>query len=189
MNTRKYFNNKRAGWCCVFALLIGLGSTMVYSQSQIVYHSFNSGFTRSVGNNSILNSMLGQSIFGVSGANGVSVLTGYTSISKGILSSVKAKNGIAPVEFALYQNFPNPFNPSTTIRYGLPAASRVTLKIYNILGQQIAEIVNQEQSEGTYEVQWNAIVASGLYFYRIEAASVSDPDHKFTQLKKMVVLK
>ncbi|MHB1049089.1 MAG: T9SS type A sorting domain-containing protein [Bacteroidota bacterium] len=132
---------------------------------------------------------MGQSIFGVSGGNGVTVFTGYTSISKGILSSVKTKNDIVPVVFALYQNFPNPFNPSTTIRYGLPSASRVTLKIYNILGQQIAEIVNQEQSEGIYEVQWNANVATGLYFYRIEAASVSDPDHTFTQLKKMLVLK
>jgi len=133
--------------------------------------------------------MLGQSIFGVSLGDGVSVFTGYTAIGKGILSSVKIKNDNVPVEFALYQNFPNPFNPSTTIRYGLPAASRVTLKIYNILGQQIAEIINQEQSEGTYEVVWNAAVASGLYFYRIEAASITEPDHKFTQLKKMLVLK
>jgi hypothetical protein len=189
MNPGKLLKNKRIVWYCTLALLIWCESPSVFSQTQIVYHSFNAGFTRSIGNNSILNSMLGQSIFGVSGGNGVFVFTGYTAISKGILSSVKTKDVITPVEFALYQNFPNPFNPSTTIRYGLPADSRVTLKIYNVLGQQIAEIINREQSKGTYEVLWNATVASGLYFYRIEAASISNPDVKFTQLKKMLVLK
>jgi len=94
-----------------------------------------------------------------------------------------------PNEFLLSQNFPDPFNPSTTIRYSLPATSRVSLRIYNILGQQVANLVNSEQSAGWYETVWNANVASGLYFYRIDAVSTADPNQRFTQLKKMMLLK
>jgi len=137
----------------------------------------------------MLSSMLGQSIFGVSKSNDIFVYTGYMLLGGNILSSVKAGNEIIPNEFALYQNFPNPFNPSTTIRYGLPVTSKVSLMIYNILGQQIAEIMNAEQSSGTHEMLWKANVASGMYFYRITAVSIAEPTKKFTQLKKMVVLR
>ncbi len=94
-----------------------------------------------------------------------------------------------PSSFSLAQNYPNPFNPSTNIRYGLPSSSRVSLKIYNILGQQVTDLVNTEQSAGWYETVWNANVASGLYFYRIDAVSTNDPNQRFTQLKKMLLLK
>jgi len=94
-----------------------------------------------------------------------------------------------PTHYSLAQNFPNPCNPSTTIRYSLPTSSRVSLKIFNILGQQIADLVNTEQSAGWYETVWNATVASGLYFYRIDAVSTSDPSQRFTQLKKMMLIK
>jgi hypothetical protein len=63
------------------------------------------------------------------------------------------------------------------------------LRIYNILGQQVANLVNSEQSAGWYETVWNANVASGLYFYRIDAVSTSDPSQRFTQLKKMMLIK
>lgn len=189
MNTKIYFKSSRISRCCAVALVLCFGSSSIFSQSQIVYHSFNSGFSRSAGNNSILTSVMGQSIFGISGVNGISVLSGYTSFNKGILSSVKNRNENIPVEFALYQNYPNPFNPSTTIRYGLQSLSRVSLKIYNILGQQIEEIINTEQSEGSYEITWTPEVASGLYFYRIDAVSISDPKQKFSKIKKMLLLK
>ncbi|MFA6469737.1 MAG: T9SS type A sorting domain-containing protein [Bacteroidota bacterium] len=91
--------------------------------------------------------------------------------------------------FELEQNYPNPFNPSTTIRYAIPSASKVTLKVFNILGQQIAELVNTVQTAGRYESLWSPNVASGMYFYKIEAVSTSDPNERFTQLKKMVLLK
>lgn len=91
--------------------------------------------------------------------------------------------------YTLDQNYPNPFNPSTTIRYGLPSSSRVSLKIYNVLGQQIADLVNTEQSAGWYETVWYANVSAGLYFYRMDAVSTTDPNKRFTQLKKMLFLK
>jgi len=189
MNNKMSVMNTRNGWRFVLALLLCCGSASVFSQTQIVYHSFNSGFSTSTGNNSIVSSMLGQTIFGVSWSNGISVFSGYSAFSKGILSSVKLRGENIPDQFALYQNYPNPFNPSTTIRYSLPSPSRVSIRIFNILGQHIAELVNREHSAGSYDITWNANVASGLYFYRIDAVSMTDPTQKYSQLKKMALLK
>ena len=101
------------------------------------------------------------------------------------------KNGVplTPTEFALSQNYPNPFNPSTTIRYGLPSAGRVSIKIYNTLGQLVEDLVSAEQSGGWHEAVWNAHAASGVYFYRIEAVGLTDPNVRFTQVRKMMLVK
>ena len=88
-----------------------------------------------------------------------------------------------PKEYALAQNYPNPFNPSTTIRYQLPKDGMVTLKIYDILGSEVATLVNQEKIAGKYEVNFNASsVASGVYIYRISSGS-------FSASKKLMLLK
>lgn len=88
-----------------------------------------------------------------------------------------------PKEFALQQNFPNPFNPTTSINYDLPVSSMVTLKIYDIAGKEIATLVNEQQNAGIYNVQFHGSnIASGVYFYRIEAG-------EFTQVKKMFLIK
>jgi hypothetical protein len=91
--------------------------------------------------------------------------------------------------FDLQQNYPNPFNPSTTIRFEIPKRSRVQLTVYNVLGQQVAQLANEEMSAGNFERTWNANVASGLYFYRFEAVSISDPNRRFVDVKKMILLK
>ncbi len=89
--------------------------------------------------------------------------------------------------FTLEQNYPDPFNPTTTIRYQLPAASHVTLKIYNTLGQEVATLVNGPQESGYNSAVWSARnVASGLYFYRITATS---GQNVFIDVKRMLVLK
>jgi hypothetical protein len=94
-----------------------------------------------------------------------------------------------PTSYVLKQNYPNPFNPTTTIRFLVPSRSNVKLTIYNILGQQIAEVVNKEFAAGTYEQVWGGNVSSGIYFYRIEAAPVHNPGKKFVEVKKMVMIK
>jgi hypothetical protein len=96
---------------------------------------------------------------------------------------------VAPLHFYLAQNWPNPFNPSTNIRFGVPERSRVRLQIFNVVGQQVAELVNQEMNPGYFEKVWSANVASGLYFYRIEAVSVENPNKQFVDVKKMLLLK
>jgi hypothetical protein len=88
-----------------------------------------------------------------------------------------------PASIELQQNFPNPFNPSTTIRYALPRRSHVTLGVYNTLGQQVATLVNGEMEAGYHEVRFNATkFASGVYFYRIQAGN-------FSQARKLLLLR
>jgi hypothetical protein len=88
-----------------------------------------------------------------------------------------------PAQFALQQNFPNPFNPATTIRYVIPAAGRVRLDVFNVIGQLVATLVDGRQDAGTYRAQFDARgVASGVYFYRLTwEGSVA--------VQKMVLLK
>ncbi len=106
-----------------------------------------------------------------------------------ILKLAFMESAFPPAEYFLEQNYPNPFNISTTVRYGLPANSNLHLVVYNVLGQVVSELMNEVQSAGWKEVNWQANVSSGIYFYRIEAVSVSDPNNRFVQVKKMLLLK
>jgi hypothetical protein len=88
-----------------------------------------------------------------------------------------------PGSFALMQNYPNPFNPSTTIKYELPKSSMLRLSVYDILGREVATLVNEEKSAGTHTVQWDAAgVASGVYFCRLRAGD-------FVQTRRVLMLK
>jgi hypothetical protein len=97
-----------------------------------------------------------------------------------------------PKTFALYQNFPNPFNPNTTIKYELPLQSRVAIKIFNLLGQEVKVLADRVETAGEHTVRWDGrnniglSVASGVYFYRIEARSSGNT---FMQVKKMMLLR
>jgi uncharacterized delta-60 repeat protein len=99
------------------------------------------------------------------------------------------------LKFYLSQNYPNPFNPSTSLRYSLNQTAQITLKIYNVLGQEIKTLVNEEQTPGFKEVNWDgtnnngAKVASGIYIYRLEAKPLSGSGKAFVQSRKMVLLK
>ena len=91
-------------------------------------------------------------------------------------------NYTPPKEFKLEQNFPNPFNPTTTIQYQLPADSKVTLKVYDILGSEVATLIDKEQEAGFKEVQFNgSSYASGMYIYRLTSGS-------FSSIKKMLII-
>ena len=109
--------------------------------------------------------------------------------SGGIVTYTPNLGMLVPPSPTLEQNFPNPFNPTTTIQYGLPTRSQVSLRIYNILGQRVVDLVNAEQAAGYQSVVWNANVASGIYFYRIEAVSLADPGKRFVDVKKMVLVR
>ena len=104
-------------------------------------------------------------------------------------SRVETSVALFPNQYELGQNYPNPFNPTTTIRYGLPMQSHLKIKIYNILGQIVADLVNTEQAAGWNQVVWNSNVSSGIYFYRIEATGVGDATKHFIDTKKMLLLK
>jgi len=98
------------------------------------------------------------------------------------------ESGETPKEFALNQNYPNPFNPSTTVSFSLPQKEQVRLEVYDILGNLVKTMVNQEMGAGTYQVVWNGIdqngarVASGVYLYKLQAGT-------FSTVKKMLMVK
>jgi hypothetical protein len=95
---------------------------------------------------------------------------------------------INPKEFALEQNYPNPFNPATSIQYTIGSKQFVQLKVYDVLGNEIATLVNEEKSAGSYQVEFyvaqdsRPAIASGIYFYKLQAG-------EFVQIKKMILIK
>jgi hypothetical protein len=94
-----------------------------------------------------------------------------------------------PDDYQLFQNYPNPFNPGTTIRYSIPTQSQVRLRVYNSIGENIADLINDNQNAGSYEINWDAgNFASGIYFYSVEAIP-SDGTEIFRSVKKMILLK
>jgi hypothetical protein len=93
------------------------------------------------------------------------------------------ESGVIPSAFALHQNFPNPFNPSTSIEFALPKSGFVTLKIYNTLGEEVATLVSEKLPAGKHQRVWEAKgLASGVYVYRLQAGD-------FEQTRKLILLR
>ncbi|NQV49087.1 MAG: lamin tail domain-containing protein [Candidatus Marinimicrobia bacterium] len=126
------------------------------------------------------------------GADRVYVVPDTNSVVSHFYNDVSVYVGIGlvgiPTEFALHDNYPNPFNPITNIKYDIPENAYVTLSIYNMIGQHVIDLVNEDQAPGFYHLQWNGLdksgtpVSSGLYIYRL-----TTPD--FTRSEKMTFLK
>jgi hypothetical protein len=96
-----------------------------------------------------------------------------------------------PKQYALHQNYPNPFNPITNIGFDVKDLGFVTLKIFDMLGREVATLVNEEKTAGSYQVQWNAEgFVSGIYFYRLQVNPVSDGEvTSIIKTKKLVLLR
>jgi hypothetical protein len=102
---------------------------------------------------------------------------------EGLVTGVTPISGNIPGSFELKQNFPNPFNPSTTIRFNLPKTGYVSLKVYDVLGNEISTLVNEELTANSYEISLNAAgLASGVYFYKFVSG-------EFIDVKKMMLIK
>jgi beta-glucanase (GH16 family) len=108
----------------------------------------------------------------------------YQDVATGI-----GKAPSVPRDFVLFPNYPNPFNPSTRIRFGVPFRSRIKLEIFDVLGQRIAEISDEVSEAGYYEKAWNGDAPSGVYFYRLEALSIENPYSRFVDARKMILMK
>ena len=121
------------------------------------------------------------------------LLNGVNWRTSQAFTAVAPVDGSVPVAYALDNAYPNPFNPSTTIRFALPFASNVKLVVYNILGQRIATLADGMMAAGQHEVQWHALsdrnlsVSSGIYFYRLEASG--SKGERFLDTKKVMLLK
>lgn len=115
--------------------------------------------------------------------NGGTVYSVWGDMATPVTVGVDKDGELNPSEFTLSQNYPNPFNPTTVIKYSIAKASDVSLKVYNLLGQEVATLVNTSQNIGSYEVKFNASnLSSGIYFYTLSADGLS-----FT--KKMMLIK
>ena len=105
------------------------------------------------------------------------------AITPDFITGKEPLDGQIPKEYAVFQNYPNPFNPSTTIRYEVPKRSHIVLKIFNLLGQEVAKLIDEEKKPGRYEIEWQPTgMSSGIYLYRLQA-------DEFVETKKLVLLK
>ena len=103
------------------------------------------------------------------------------TLSKGVTNVSDSKNSV--VVYSLFQNYPNPFNPKTIISYQLPVNSFITLKVYDAIGRDVATLVNETKTAGTYSVQFNGEhISSGMYFCRLQAGN-------FSVTRKMLLLR
>ena len=94
-----------------------------------------------------------------------------------------------PEKFSLEQNYPNPFNPSTMIAYAVPVRSSVRLEVYNVLGQRVAELVNNDVEAGSHSVEWHPSAASGVYLCRMDAVALDRSGATFSSVRKMAYIR
>ncbi len=111
------------------------------------------------------------------------------------MASIKEGNNLRPTEFNLLQNYPNPFNPDTRIRFTISSESEINIRIYNTLGEEIKELLNQTRISGEYEIDWDGTdnfgnrVPSGVYFITMEANSYTQTSLPFRKTIKSVLVK
>jgi hypothetical protein len=161
--------------------MILLPVSLLHSQYAIERYVSAAGGGKTSGTNYIINGTAGQQFIARTEGPGNNLYGGYW-YTYSILTGINEGEQL-PDEFMLYQNYPNPFNPVTKIRYELPGETSVIVRIYNMLGEEMALLANGVQSAGRYEVEWNAAgYASGFYICRIEAGS-------YVSVKKLVLLK
>ncbi len=166
----------------LFLLPIGLCSAQ---DSRVPWSSFTMGYAASHAGNTAVKAVVGQSIAGEIHGSNFQLIGGFLAnplLINVVVGVAQRDNGI-PAAFALAQNYPNPFNPSTIIHFDIPMTSSVTLKLYNVLGQEVRTLVDEVKTPGRYDVRLDAAgLASGAYFYRIHAGS-------FVAVKKLLLLR
>lgn len=142
------------------------------SASYIHAHTYLTGKRRTYSNTS--------NPFGVQGQDAYIINFGVDITLTGIDPNINLQT---PKEYKLEQNFPNPFNPTTSINYSIPKSGLVTLKVYNVYGQEVATLVNENKNNGTYSVDFNASnLSSGVYYYELTSGN-------FVQTKRMMLIK
>jgi hypothetical protein len=115
---------------------------------------------------------------------------GLYIIQNDLLVGINEETSFFPGSFLLAQNYPNPFNPTTKIIYQIPKLCFVTLKVYDVLGNKVAILVNEEKHIGTYEMTWYTEgLPSGIYFYKLQAVPTGRQAGAFVETKKMILLK
>ncbi len=165
--------------------LLSVFLMQAYAQNaKVLISSFDMGFAEQKSANTMVRAIVGQSFAGTSKQSNTQVVSSLLADTAFRAAPVGVE-GIdqMPLQFALAQNYPNPFNPTTVISYQLPVAGKILLKVYDVLGREVATLVNEVRQAGNHSVQRNAQgMASGVYFYRITA-------NDFVRTKKLLLLK
>ena len=159
--------------CTIFAGMYGKG-VLVSTDTGKTWYPFNAGMSHTT----VLSLMISNKTLFAATDRGV-----WTFSLPDVITTIKRKTVETPVRFSLSQNYPNPFNPATKINYQLAVSSMVTLKVYDILGREVARLVHGRQNAGEYTVTFNAgSLSSGVYFYRLTAGG-------FAATKKLMLIK
>jgi hypothetical protein len=159
------------------------GKILAAADTNGVYLSTDNGTNWSTINSGLEGREVNHITLDVNGFAFAGTIGGGVFASSERITSVDENDGKQPDSYILAQNYPNPFNPSTTIHYQLPGKGFVTLKVFNILGQEVGTLVNEDQEAGSYQIQFDGTgLASGVYFYRLSA-------EEFVETKKLVLLR
>ena len=162
-------------------LMVGLSRAQ---NAEVTRYDFSPGAFVTRGGNAVVMGVVGQSFAGGTHFENTMLESGFLvdTLFRPLVVGVENQPGV-PLSFALDQNYPNPFNPSTTIRFALPVRSRVSVKLYNLLGQDVMTLVDEERAPGFHQVVLSArALASGVYIYRMVAEGV-------VMTRKLVVLR
>ncbi len=164
--------------------LIMFMNTSVQGQYKIVHGTFGSGGGVSGGSGVSVHSIFGQSFVGMAQNDSYTVGAGFWyAVQSSTVTSVERIDDMIPHEFRLDQNFPNPFNPSTTIKFAIPQQAHVVLIVYDLMGRVVTTLIDEQLAPGEYTAAFDAgSIASGMYLYRIKAGS-----HVTT--RRMILLK
>ena len=152
--------------------------------TRIAQHAFSAGAATAREGNTIVTALVGETFVGAARFDNTILEAGFLVETLFRPTGVDVQQEEAlPQAFALQQNYPNPFNPSTTIRFALPKRVRLSLKLYNVLGQEVLTLIDDERPAGYHQVVLQARgLASGVYVYRMVAADV-------VMTRKLIVLK
>jgi len=166
----------------LFTLVVICTATTAYGQTELRYNVVGSGGDEATSPNYGMRGTVGQTGIGTTGSASYEGYVGYWYL-RGATATAASDEPAIPQDFTLEQNHPNPFNPTTTIQFSVPTRSQVTLKIYDVSGGLVKTLVNGSVPPGVHREVWDASgIASGVYFYRIEALG-------YVQTRKLVLLK
>lgn len=167
--------------CLYILCFLTILPLVVHGQFKISRNNFSNGSGSAVSENYFVGNSLGQSIVGQASNTESNIMIGFWNANKTLVDL--DENDLLPTKFELFQNYPNPFNPTTKIKYSIPEASKVLIEVFNILGQRVSVLVDEEKKPGFYINLFNAAnLSSGFYVYRISTKN-------FVDVKKMILLK
>ncbi len=173
---------KKIIFCGLVTLLLTGLLSFIQGQYQISQSVFGNGGQRVGDSNYQMGATIGQVFIGkIQNASNLHEIGFWYTAN--IYVGIENTEDLLPQKFELYQNYPNPFNPITHIKYAVPKLSQVRIEIYNILGQRVRTLLNEEKPPGYYVVEFDASsLASGFYIYRMQAEG-------FVDIRKMIVTK